>query len=156
MSPSFVAENTAIDASSLCWKRLLQLNICRGDADGSTLPTANKIPIFQSLIVYKRRGRRGNVASFAAKNAMIDASSLSLEALIATWYMQMGCNGSTLPIANKNLFAVLYLLTSIEGDEATFRSFATAYVAIEASSASLEVLIPTLLPTGGTAKEAIF
>ena len=30
--------------------------------DGSTLPTANKIPVCRSLSVYKRRGRRGKVA----------------------------------------------------------------------------------------------
>ena len=44
------------------WKRSLQLGICRGDANASTLPTANKIPICRSLIVLKRRGRRGNGA----------------------------------------------------------------------------------------------
>ena len=39
--------------------------------------------------------------SFAAENKEIDASSSSLEALIATRYMQIGCDGSTLPTANK-------------------------------------------------------
>ena len=39
------------------WKRLLQLGICRGGANGNTLPTANKEPVCRSLIVYKRRGR---------------------------------------------------------------------------------------------------
>ena len=36
----------------------------QGGCDGSTLPTANRIPVCQSFIVYKRRGRRGNVALF--------------------------------------------------------------------------------------------
>ena len=46
------------------WKRLLQLGICRGGANGNTLPTANRKPVCRSLIVCKRRGRRGNVALF--------------------------------------------------------------------------------------------
>ena len=54
------------------------------------------------------------------------------------------------------LFADLLLLTSREGDEATSPSFATANMQIEASSTLLEALIATLLPVGGTAKEAIF
>ena len=45
---------------------------------------------------------------------------------------------------------------SIEGNEAMSPSFTTSYIAIKASSASPEVLIASLLPTGGTAKEAIF
>ena len=133
------------------------------DANGSTLPTANKTPVCRSLSVYKQRGQRGNVAlfyswkrsdrcyqlvagsawcnianargmgtatlytrqtkylfadlwlftsregeeatspSYVARNKAIDASSSPLEALFATWYMQMGCDGSTLPRANKTL-----------------------------------------------------
>ena len=56
------------------------------------------------------RGTEGDEAmshSFATKNVAIDASSSSLEALFATRYMQMGCDGGTLPTANKNLFANL-------------------------------------------------
>ena len=48
------------------WKRLLQLYKCKGHANGSTLPTANKMPVCRSLIIYKRRGRRGNVALFCS------------------------------------------------------------------------------------------
>ena len=58
------------------WKRSLQLGVCRGDANGSTLPTANKIPVCRSLSVYKRRGRRGNVALFVAENAAIERFQL--------------------------------------------------------------------------------
>ena len=46
------------------WKRLLQLYKCKRHGNGSTLPTANKIPVCRSLIVCKGRGRRGNVALF--------------------------------------------------------------------------------------------
>ena len=35
------------------WKRLLQLYKCNGHANGSPLPTANKIPVCQSSVVYK-------------------------------------------------------------------------------------------------------
>ena len=46
------------------WKCLLQLYKCKGHGNGSTLPTANKIPVCRSLIVYKQKARRGNVAFF--------------------------------------------------------------------------------------------
>ena len=59
-------------------------------------------------------------------------------------------------MANEYLFANLLLLASGEGDEATSPSFAIRYAAIEASSASLEASIATLLPVGGTAKDAFF
>ena len=65
-------------------------------------------------------------------------------------------NGSGLPTANNYRFADLFLFTSGEGDEATSPSFTTRYVAIEASSASLEALIASLLPAFGPAKEATF
>ena len=67
------------------WKRLLQLYKCKGHGNGSTLPTANRIPVCRSLIVYKRRARRGNVAFFCNTfHVAIDASSSSLKAIIAT------------------------------------------------------------------------
>ena len=65
-------------------------------------------------------------------------------------------HGSSLPMANKYLFADLLFFTNGEGDEATSSSFIIRYVAIEASSASLEVLIGSLLPACGTTKEATF
>ena len=61
-----------------------------------------------------------------------------------------------LPTTNNNLFANLFLFMSGEGDEATSPSFTTRYAAIEASSASLEALIASLLPACGPAKEATF
>ena len=48
---------------------------------------------------------------------------------------------STLPTANKCLFANLLLFASGEGDEATSPSFTTSYASIQASSASLEMPI---------------
>ena len=42
MLPSFLAENAAIDASNSSLERSLQLGICRGDTNGSTLSMANK------------------------------------------------------------------------------------------------------------------
>ena len=49
------------------WKRAEQHSKCIGDANGSTLPTANKKPVCRSLIVCKRRGRQGNVALFYSR-----------------------------------------------------------------------------------------
>ena len=65
-------------------------------------------------------------------------------------------NGSGLPTANNYLFADLFLFMSGEGDEVTSPSFTTRYAAIEASSASLEALIASLLPACGPATEATF
>ena len=46
------------------WKPSVQHSKCIRPRNGSTLPTANKTPVCRSLIVYKQRGRRGNVALF--------------------------------------------------------------------------------------------
>ena len=59
-------------------------------------------------------------------------------------------------MANKYLFADLLFFTSGDGDKATSPIFTTRYMAIEASSASLEGLIAVLLPAGGTLKQATF
>ena len=59
-------------------------------------------------------------------------------------------------MANKYLFANFLFFTSGEGYETTVPSFTTRYVAIEASCASLEALIASLLPACGTVKEATF
>ena len=64
-------------------------------------------------------------------------------------------NGSSFTIANKYLFVDLFLFESGEGDEATSPSFVAENKAIDASSMSLEAIIATLLPAGGTAKKAI-
>ena len=64
--------------------------------------------------------------------------------------------GALYPRQTNYMFADLLFFTSKEGDEETSPSFATYYAAIEASNALLAVLIATLLPIGGTAKEATF
>ena len=63
-SPSFAAENEAIEASSSSLEALFGNSYMQMGCDVSTLTTASKIPVCRSLSVYKRRGRRGNVALF--------------------------------------------------------------------------------------------
>ena len=64
MSPSFVVENEAIEASSSSLEGLIATRCSRGDVNGGIFSTANKMPVCQSLSVYKRREQRGNVALF--------------------------------------------------------------------------------------------
>ena len=68
----------------------------------------------------------------------IQASSASLETLIATWYVQWDANRSILTTTNKCLFANFLLFASGEGDEVASPSFTTRYVPIEPSSVLLE------------------
>ena len=84
-----------------CWKRSLQHNTCSGDANRSGLPPANKYLFADLLLFTSGEGDEATSPSFAAENAAIQASSSSLEAFIATRYMERGCDGSTLPTANK-------------------------------------------------------
>ena len=65
-SPSFVAENAAIEASSSSLEALIAARYMERGCDGSTLTTANKKPFCRSSIVYKWKGRRGNVALFCS------------------------------------------------------------------------------------------
>ena len=65
-SPSLVAENAAIDASSSSLEALIATRYMERGCDGSTLPTANKMPVCRSFSVYKQRGRRSNVALFGS------------------------------------------------------------------------------------------
>ena len=60
--------------------------------------------------------------------------------------------GALYPWKTHYLFANLLFFTIGEDDEATSSSFATRYAAIEASSASLEVLVATLLLASSTIK----
>ena len=68
----------------------------------------------------------------------------------------MDGNGNNLLMANKYMFADFLIFMSGEGDEAMFPSFTISYVAIKASSTSVEALIASLLPASGTAKEDTF
>ena len=74
-----------------CWKRSLQHSTCSGDANGSGLPPANKYLFADLLLSSSGEGDEATSPSFASANAGIDTSSALLEALIATWYMQWGC-----------------------------------------------------------------
>ena len=86
----------------------MQVGICKGNANGSTLPTANKTLFTDLLLFTSGEGDEATSPSFEAENEAINASNESLEALIATRYMQMGCDGSTLQMANRYLFADPY------------------------------------------------
>ena len=88
-------------------------------------------------------GDEATSPSLATENESIDASSPSLEAPIATYYMRGDANGSSFTMANKYLSADLLLFTAGEGDEATSTSFTAENAGIEASSALLEALIAT-------------
>ena len=126
------------------WKRPLQLITCREDTNGSSFTTANK-HLFANLLLFESgEGDEATSPSFAAKNASIDASSSSLEAPIATYYMQRGMRmGGIFTTADKYLSTDLLFFTAREGDEATSPSFIAENAGIEASSVLLEALIAT-------------
>ena len=113
----------------------LQLGTCSEDANGSTLPTANKGLFAYCLLLVSGKGEEAASSSFKTNYALIQASSASLETLIATWYIQWG--NKQMPIGQSFTFV------SGEGDEATSPSFTTRYAPIPASSASLKTLIAT-------------
>ena len=123
------------------WKRSLQLGICRGDANGNILPTANKIPVCRSLIVYKQRGRRGNVALFYSRKRSgwcfrLVAGSAYCNSVYARW----DAMETLYPRQTKYLFADLSVFTSGEDDDVTSSSCAVGHEAIDATSSSLEAL----------------
>ena len=63
------------------------------------------LPIFKCSQAEKATRQRRSLSQL--KNAAIDAPSSSLAALIATLYSRVDANRSTLPMANKYLFADL-------------------------------------------------
>ena len=129
---------------------------CSGDANGSGLPTANNY-LFADLFLFKSgEGDEATSPSFAAEMRGLMLPACCWKHLLQHRKCSGDANRSGLPTANKYLFADLFLFTSGEGDEATSPSFTIRYAAIEASSASLEALIASLLPVCGTAKEATF
>ena len=69
---------------ALGWKRPLQLITCKGDANGSSFIAANKYLFDNILFPTIGEGDKATSPSFATENAGIDASSMLLEALIAT------------------------------------------------------------------------
>ena len=125
------------------WKRSLQLGTCNGDANASTSHKENNCLFANRLLFASKEGDEATSPSFATRYALIKDTSSSLE---RSW--QLGtCNGdanaSTLPTANKCLFANVLHFAIGEGDEATLPSFAMFYVPIEAASALLEMFIAT-------------
>ena len=81
--------------------------------------------------------------SFVHENIAIQASSWPLEALIATRYMQSGCEWEYFTHSKKNLFADLQAFTSGEDDEAMSPSFEAENKGIGASSSSRKTLSAT-------------
>ena len=154
--PSLSTENESIDASSPSLEAPIATHSMRGDANGGVFTTANKYLFADLLLFGSGEGDEATSPSLATENESIDASSPSLEAPIATHYMRGVANGGVFTTANKYLSADLLFFTAGEGDEATSPSFASKNAVIEASGASLEALIASLLPACGTAKEATF
>ena len=76
-----------------CWKRSLQHSTCKGHANGSTLPMANRDLIANLLIFTSKEGDKATSPSFKTCCAPMDTSGTSLEVLIATWHMQRGWDG---------------------------------------------------------------
>ena len=66
-------------------------------------PRQTKYLFVDLQLFTSKEGDEATSPSFVAKNAAIEASSSSLEALIATQYMELGCDVSTLPTVNKML-----------------------------------------------------
>ena len=116
---------------------------------------ANKIFVCQSLIVFKRRGRRGNIALFYnLKHSdwgfqLVGGSAHCNSVYVDGMRWEHFIDSKQIPICQ---YLCVY---KRRGDEATSPSFAIHHAAIEASSVSLEALIATLLPADGTVKEAI-
>ena len=110
-SPSFVAENAAIEASSSSLEALIAPQYMERGCDGSTLPTANKKPICQSFSVYKWRGRRGNVALFCSWKPSDWCFQLVAGGGYCNFINAKGMQTAALyPRQTKHLFAILNYL----------------------------------------------
>ena len=73
-----------------CWKCSVQHSKCIGHGNDSALLMANKIAVCRSLMFTRGEDGEATSPSFQPENAVIGASSSSLEALIATRYIQRG------------------------------------------------------------------
>ena len=127
-----------------CSKRLLQLDIYRGDANGSTLPTTNKMHvllIFNCLQVERATRQRRPLLQLQTRGLMLPAHCWK-HSLRHSKYTS-DANVSGLCTTNKYLFANPLLFESGEGDGTTSPSFPAKNVGIDASSALLEALIAT-------------
>ena len=74
-----------------CWKRSLQHNTCSGDANRSGLPVESKYLLANILLSTSGEDDEATSPSSSFANVGIDASSELLKALVATKYMQWGC-----------------------------------------------------------------
>lgn len=74
-----------------CWKHSLQLGTCIGDAKGSILPLVNKDLFAELYFLMNGEGDKATTTSFTICCVLIHASSVLLEGLITTQYMQEGC-----------------------------------------------------------------
>ena len=140
-SPSPLVNNKRL-ANKYFWKCSSQHSICRGNVNGGALSMANIVPTCQPFHFYEHR-RRGNVAIVRSWNMGIEASNTSPEALIATWYMQWGCDGEHFTHSKQSTYLPIFSLLYKRGSWGNFALFWTWNVGIEASSTLLEVLIAT-------------
>ena len=84
-SPSFVAENAAIEVSSSSLEALIATwYIQRGCKRAALYPRQTKYPFADLQLFTSEEGDEVTSPSFLVENAAIEASSSSLEALIAT------------------------------------------------------------------------
>ena len=63
-SPSFAAKNAAIEASSASLETVIATRYKQGDCAWEQFTPGKQIPVCRSFVLYKWRGRRGNVAHF--------------------------------------------------------------------------------------------
>ena len=102
------------------WKRPLQLITCGVDANGGVCTMANKYLSSDILFFIPREGDEATSPSFAAENTAIEASSASLEALIANLLPTCGtAKEATFPTAINLLIAVGSLFSCVDGERAT-------------------------------------
>ena len=86
------------------WKCPLQLITCGGNVNRGVFTKANKYSFADLLLFESGEGDEATSPSFATENESIHASSSSLEAPIATYYMWGGCergrfhNGKQIPV----------------------------------------------------------
>ena len=73
------------------WKCSFQLGAFSGDANASTLPTANKCLFANILVSASGEGDEATSPSFTTSYASTQASSPSLETVISAWCVQWGC-----------------------------------------------------------------
>ena len=114
-----------------------------GDANRSSFTTANKYLFADLLFIESGEGDEPASPSFAAENESLDASSSSLEASIANYYMRGGCKWGRFHNGKQILVCRSFILYSSKGQRSNVSLFIIENAGIEASSALLEALIAT-------------